>query len=258
MIINHNIPAMNTYRQMGINQAGTSKALEKLSSGLRINRAGDDAAGLAISEKMRGQIRGLDMASKNAQDGISLIQTAEGALNETHSILQRMRELAVQASSDTNTKTDRNELQKEINQLTDEIDRIANTTEFNTQKLINGDKVGLRDEIQGSITTQLNTQAAVTVKNANATTTANTNIDVTGTLIITRVNVTTANAATEFVVGDPNKLGVDNTKLTGTALSALAIGTFSLELSKLDSMKAGESVTISVAKYEAEIGRAHV
>src|SRR5690554_3995106 len=109
MIINHNISALNTYRQLTVNNNSTSKALEKLSSGLRINRAGDDAAGLAISEKMRGQIRGLEMASKNAQDGISLIQTAEGALNETHSILQRMRELAVQSSNDTNNDVDRTE-----------------------------------------------------------------------------------------------------------------------------------------------------
>lgn len=139
MRINHNITAMNTQRQLTGNTAAQSKSIEKLSSGLRINRAGDDAAGLAISEKMRGQIRGLDMAAKNSQDGISLIQTAEGALNETHSILQRMRELAVQAASDTNTSDDRGQLQKEINQLTDEIDRIANTTEFNNKKLLNGD-----------------------------------------------------------------------------------------------------------------------
>jgi len=138
MRINHNIASLNTYRQLTGNQGMASKSLEKLSSGLRINRAGDDAAGLAISEKMRGQIRGLDMASKNAQDGISLIQTAEGALNETHSILQRMRELAVQASNDTNTADDRNELQKEIRQLKEEIDRISTTTEFNTKKLLNG------------------------------------------------------------------------------------------------------------------------
>ncbi len=138
MIINHNISAMNTYRQLTINNAFGSKSLEKLSSGLRINRAGDDAAGLAISEKMRGQIRGLNMAAKNAQDGISLIQTAEGALNETHSILQRMRELAVQAASDTNTVADRGEIQKEIDQLAIEITRIANNTEFNTQRLMNG------------------------------------------------------------------------------------------------------------------------
>ncbi len=140
MRINHNIAAMNTYRQLTGNNSATSKSLEKLSSGLKINRAGDNAAGLAISEKMRGQIRGLDQASTNANDGISLIQTAEGALNETHSILQRMRELAVQSSNDTNTDDDRQEIQKEINQLTQEIDRISSDTEFNTQKLLNGDK----------------------------------------------------------------------------------------------------------------------
>ncbi|MBL5804179.1 flagellin [Heyndrickxia sporothermodurans] len=142
MIINHNIAALNTHRQVSTASTAQSKSMEKLSSGLRINRAGDDAAGLAISEKMRGQIRGLDMAAKNSQDGISLIQTAEGALNETHDILQRMRELAVQAGNDTNTESDRKEIQKEINQMTSEINRIGNTTEFNTQKLLNGDKDG--------------------------------------------------------------------------------------------------------------------
>lgn len=138
MIINHNIPALNTHRQLSINTSNTSKNIEKLSSGLRINRAGDDAAGLAISEKMRGQIRGLDQASRNAQDGISLIQTAEGALNETHSILQRMREISNQSANGTNTDTDRNALQDEMNQLTSEVNRIGNTTEFNTQKILNG------------------------------------------------------------------------------------------------------------------------
>ncbi|MGB9792521.1 MAG: flagellin, partial [Thermacetogeniaceae bacterium] len=142
MRINHNISALNAYRQLSINNSLAAKSLEKLSSGLRINRAGDDAAGLAISEKMRGQIRGLEQASRNAQDGISLIQTAEGALNETHSILQRMRELAVQAASDTNTAVDRQELQKEIDQLAQEIARIGNTTEFNTKKLLNGTFLG--------------------------------------------------------------------------------------------------------------------
>jgi len=138
MIINHNLNAMNAHRQLGFNTVNAGKSMEKLSSGLRINRAGDDAAGLAISEKMRGQIRGLEQASRNAQDAISLIQTAEGALNETHSILQRMRELAVQSSNDTNVSVDRNAIQDELNQLTNEIDRIATTTEFNTQKLLNG------------------------------------------------------------------------------------------------------------------------
>ncbi|MHA6258389.1 flagellin Hag [Sporosarcina sp. CAU 1771] len=136
MIINHNIAALNTHRQLGSNNNAAAANLEKLSSGLKINRAGDDAAGLAISEKMRGQIRGLDMAGKNAQDGISMIQTAEGALNETHDILQRMRELAVQAGNDTNTAEDRGQLQLEMDDLIIEIDRIATTTQFNEQNLL--------------------------------------------------------------------------------------------------------------------------
>ena len=138
MIINHNLQAMNAHRQLGINTTAQSKATEKLSSGLRINRAGDDAAGLSISEKMRGQIRGLNQASRNAQDGISLIQTAEGALDETHAILQRMRELAVQAGNDTNVSTDRAAINTEIQALATEISRISSTTEFNTQKLLDG------------------------------------------------------------------------------------------------------------------------
>lgn len=139
MIINHNINAMVAYRNMAWHNNMVGRAMERLSSGLRINRAADDAAGLAISEKMRAQIRGLQQASRNTQDGISLIQTAEGALNETHSILQRMRELAVQAANDTNAKEDRDALQQEFTELIKEINRIGNDTEFNTKKLLNGD-----------------------------------------------------------------------------------------------------------------------
>jgi flagellin len=138
MIINHNIPALNTYRSLNINNENTSKSLSKLSSGLRITSAGDDAAGLAISEKMRSQIRGLTQASRNSYDGKSLLNVAEGALNEVHSILQRMKELAVQSANDTNTQFDRSEIQKEVEQLKDEIDRISRDTEFNTMKLLNG------------------------------------------------------------------------------------------------------------------------
>ncbi len=138
MIINHNMMAANALRNSSINQGAASKSMEKLSSGLRINRAGDDAAGLSISEKMRAQIRGLEQASTNAQDGISLIQTAEGALNETHNILQRMRELSVQASNDTNIDTDRAAIQEEMDALGEEITRIAKDTEFNKQSLLDG------------------------------------------------------------------------------------------------------------------------
>ena len=138
MVVQHNLSAMNTNRQMGVVTDALQKSTEKLSSGYKINRAADDAAGLSISEKMRAQIRGLDKASDNAQDGISLIQVAEGALNETHSILQRMNELATQAANDTNTSTDRTAIKAEIDQLTSEINRIQSTTQFNTQNLLDG------------------------------------------------------------------------------------------------------------------------
>ena len=138
MKINHNMGAMNSKRNMKINNKASSKSMEKLSSGLRISSAGDDVAGLSISEKMRAQIRGLEQASRNAADGICLIQTADGALNETHSIIQRMRDISVQAANDTNTESDRKALQEEMNELTSEINRIANTTEFNTKKILTG------------------------------------------------------------------------------------------------------------------------
>lgn len=138
MRINNNIAAMNTYSRLSSAQGAQAKSLEKLSSGLRINRAGDDAAGLAISEKMRGQVKGLNQAVRNAQDGISLIQTAEGGLNETHSILQRMRELTVQSQTDTNTDDDRAALNQEFQALKSEITRIGETTQFNTKPLLSG------------------------------------------------------------------------------------------------------------------------
>lgn len=163
MRINHNIAALNTYRQLTMGTNAASKSMEKLSSGLRINRAGDDAAGLAISEKMRGQIRGLEQASRNAQDGISMIQTAEGALNEVHSILQRMRELANQSANGTNTDDDRKALQDEVKQLKDEIDRIGNTTEFNTKKLLNGSL-----QSAGAVTGTNTTSGAVVLEQRTA------------------------------------------------------------------------------------------
>ncbi len=142
MIVQHNMSALNTNRQLGITNKALANTTEKLASGYRVNRAADDAAGLSISEKMRAQIRGLNQASRNAQDGQSLIQTAEGALNEIHSVLQRMRELVVQASNDTNVSADRKAIALEIRALTSEIDRIASQTEFNTMKLLNGSFTG--------------------------------------------------------------------------------------------------------------------
>ena len=142
MVVQHNLQAMNANRMLNITTGSQSKSAEKLSSGYRINRAADDAAGLSISEKMRKQIRGLDQASTNAEDGVSAVQTAEGALTEVHSMLQRMNELAVQASNGTNSKTDRDAIQSEIDQLTTEIDRVAETTKFNETYLLKGDADG--------------------------------------------------------------------------------------------------------------------
>lgn len=165
MRINHNIAALNTYNKLSANQNSTSKALQKLSSGLKINKAGDNAAGLAISEKMRGQIRGLDQASRNAEDGISMISTAEGALTETHSILQRMREIAVQAGNETLEAQDRTAIGTELKELAIEIDRIADTTQFNGKFLLNGDLAGAQLDTTGGIKvgTALSTTAAAAV-----------------------------------------------------------------------------------------------
>ena len=164
MVVQHNLSAMNTNRQLGGVTNAQSKSTEKLSSGYRINRAADDAAGLTISEKMRSQIRGLNRASDNAQDGISLIQVAEGALNEAHSILQRMNELATQAANDTNTSTDRTAIQAEIDQLTSEIDRIQSTTQFNTMNLLDGTFSGKNLQI-GSLSGQ---SIGISIGNMNA------------------------------------------------------------------------------------------
>jgi len=164
MVVQHNLTAMNANRQLGISTDSLAKPTEKLSSGYRINRAGDDAAGLAISEKMRSQIRGLDQASTNAEDGVSLIQVAEGALNETHSILQRMNELATQAANDTNTSIDRNSIQLEINALTSEIDRIQSTTQFNTMNLLDGSFTGKNLQV-GSLSGQ---KIDINISNMNA------------------------------------------------------------------------------------------
>jgi flagellin len=202
MRINHNIAALNTYNKLNSASGAQSKSMEKLSSGLRINRAGDDAAGLAISEKMRGQIRGLDMASKNSQDAISLVQTAEGALNETHDILQRMRELSVQASNDTNTTSDREEIQKELNQMTSEINRIGNTTEFNTQKLLNGEKATTAVATSGMVSGTAAAAATITTGGVLALKIDGTDVNVTLTTADTYAQaVTKINAAANTALG---------------------------------------------------------
>jgi flagellin len=222
MRINNNLMAMNTHRQLGINNDAGAKSIEKLSSGYRINRAGDDAAGLSISEKMRGQIRGLDKASRNAQDGISLIQTAEGALNETHAILQRMRELTVQAANDTNVADDRAAIGKEITQLESEITRIATTTEFNTKKLLNGSQ-GLASAVKLQVGANSGQMVAFSIGNMSASAGA---LSVAGigasighssaNASIVTAKITTVNAALTKVSAERSKLGSIQNRLEHT------------------------------------------
>ena len=232
MRINHNIAAMNTYRQLTANTTATSKSLEKLSSGLKINRAGDDAAGLAISEKMRGQIRGLDTASKNASDGISLIQIAEGALNETHSILQRMRELTVQAANDTNQTTDRGQLQLEIGQLVQEINRISTTTQFNGKTLLSGAYstagTGLNFQIGANSTQSIE----LLIGNVGASALNVSGIDLSGTFSAITVQISTIDTAINTVSTQRARLGAVQNRLEHTINN---LGTSSENLSAAES-----------------------
>jgi flagellin len=186
--INTNINALNAQRNLNTVGMSLSKSIERLSSGLRINRAADDAAGLSISEKLRGQTKGLNQAIRNAQDGISMIQTAEGGLNETHSILQRMRELAVQGSNDTLTDSDRGAIAAEMTSLKNEVDRIGNTTEFNTKKLLNG-----------TMSTALDTTNSELL---NGETLAASNI------VVSMVNVSGAAAGTTFTMTAAGTTGI--------------------------------------------------
>lgn len=211
MRIQHNISALNTHRNLTFNNAQASKNLEKLSSGYKINRAGDDAAGLAISEKMRGQIRGLDMATKNAQDSISLIQTAEGALNETHAILQRMRELAVQSSNDTNVDADRTALQEEITALQSEITRIADNTEFNTQNLLGGSFSGKKFHIGANSGQNI----SLSISTMNATALGINSVDI-GSQSGANNAISTINNAISQVSTQRSKLGAVQNRLEHT------------------------------------------
>ena len=216
MRINNNLMAMNTHRQLGITNGAGAKSMEKLSSGYRINRAGDDAAGLAISEKMRGQIRGLNQASRNSQDAISLIQTAEGALNESHAILQRMRELSVQSATDTNTDADRGELQKEVLALRTEITRIATDTEFNTKKLLNG-SFGIQNAGTGTLTT-----AVVGLANLTDINVSGASANTTYTLAETADNITLSTGAGATLrsqtIGKPAAGGTMNFDALGVSI----------------------------------------
>ncbi|MEG0307374.1 MAG: flagellin [Clostridium sp.] len=213
MIINHNMNAMNAHRNMGINTNAAGKSMEKLSSGLRINRAGDDAAGLSISEKMRGQIKGLDQASRNSQDGISMIQTAEGALNETHNILQRMRELTVQASNGTNVSDDRTAIQSELTALTEEIDRISTQTEFNTQAMFSSATTGVTFQVGANCGQQI----SVTFSNMGSASLGITAASVVVTSSSTATAaISTVNAAISKVSAERSKLGAVQNRLEHT------------------------------------------
>ena len=255
MIINHNLMANNALRNMNINSNNASKSMQKLSSGLRINSAADDAAGLAISEKMRGQINGLDQASSNAQDSISLVQTAEGALNETTSILQRMRTLAVQSSNDTNTTTDRTAIQNEVNQLADEIDRIGNTTEFNTKKLLNGEVVGVNDLQKGTESLNNNTSMTNLAMGAVGSAHIASVCIVNGAITVTRLDSSVSgNTGYKITKADGTSMAAADVSAAGTAItfkSSIASGTDVTITGTFKNMKAGESFTIVLNKKVA-------
>ena len=211
MVVQHNLTAMNANRQLGITAGNQAKATEKLSSGYRINRAGDDAAGLSISEKMRSQIRGLDKASSNAQDGISLIQTAEGALNEAHAILQRMNELSTQAANDTNTSADRTAIKKEIDALVSELDRIASTTQFNTMNLLDGTFSGKNLQV-GALEGQV---IAISIGSMNASTLGVNSLDVSSNSAA-GTSMTAIQDAIEKVSSQRSSLGAIQNRLEHT------------------------------------------
>ncbi len=255
MVVQHNLTAMNANRQLGITTGQQAKSSEKLSSGYRINRAADDAAGLTISEKMRSQIRGLNKASDNAQDGISLIQTAEGALNEAHSILQRMNELATQAANDTNTTSDRTAIQSEIDALTSEIDRISSTTQFNTQNLLDGNFSAKNLQV-GALNGQ---KISITIKAMSATglgITAGTNNKV-DTFVDAGKAMSTFQKAISKVSSQRSSLGALQNRLEHTVanLDNVAENTQSAESRIRDTDMAEEMVEYSKNNILAQAGQ---
>ena len=252
MVVQHNMTAANANRQLGIITGAQAKSSEKLSSGYRINRAADDAAGLSISEKMRSTIRGLDKASTNAQDGISLVQTAEGALNETHSILQRMNELATQAANDTNTSVDRTAIQQEVDQLTSEINRIQSTTQFNTMNLLDGSFSNKNLQV-GSLSGQ---KIEISISNMNAS-----KLGVSGLKVSSFSQAGNAMSlvqkAIELVSEQRSKLGAVQNRLEHTIanLDTTSENTSSAESRIRDTDMAKEMVTYSKNNILAQAGQ---
>jgi len=256
MIVQHNMTSLNANRQLGITNKALAKSTEKLSSGYRVNRASDDAAGLSISEKMRSQIRGLNKASDNAQNGQSLIQTAEGAMNEIHSVLQRMRELTVQAANDTNVTADRSAIQQEVTQLRNEIDRITSQTEFNTMKLLSGGFEAKNFQV-GANSTQF-----ITVS-INAMDTTTLGVTETGTEVSDKTStditkcISTIDVAITTVSKERSKLGAIQNRLDHTIDNAdnMAENLQSAESLIRDTDMAEEMVTLSVKSIIQQAGQ---
>ncbi len=247
MRINHNISALNAWKNLSSTDGTMSKSLEKLSSGLRISKAADDAAGLAISEKMRGQSRGLAMAQRNAQDAISLVQTAEGALNESHSILQRMRELAVQSASDSLTDADRGQLQAEVTQLIEELNRIGNTTEFNTKSLLKG-TLGSTFALAGTLN-PVDGFAGFDVSGAKA-----------GTYVVTTAAGAGGTVDVTIADGSGNQQRVNTAAPVGTATKILDFNHLGIKVTVNSALVAGsatggeEQITVTAGAAVFQIG----
>ena len=252
MVVQHNLTAMNANRQLGITTGQQAKSSEKLSSGYKVNRAADDAAGLTISEKMRSQVRGLNKASDNAQDGISAIQVAEGALNETHSILQRMNELATQAANDTNTTVDRKAIQEEIDALASEIDRIQSTTQFNTQNLLDGTFTGKNLQV-GALKGQ---KISITISKMNAGKLGVSNVKV-STFAKAGSGMSSIQKAIEKVSTQRSKLGALQNRLEHTVanLDNIAENTQTAESRIRDTDMAEEMVNYSKNNILAQAGQ---
>lgn len=252
--VQHNISAINANRNYNITQGTLKKSTEKLSSGYKINRAADDAAGLAISEKMRRQVRGLTQASANAQDGISVVQTAEGALNEVHSILQRMNELATQAANDTNTSIDRNAIKAELDELTSEIDRIGSTTQFNTMNLLDGSFTGKNLQV-GSLSGQ-NIALSISSMKASAIGMTSANIKV-SSFTSAGAAMTKIQSALDIVSTQRSKLGATQNRLEHTIanLDTTSENTSSAESRIRDTDMAKEMVTYSKNQILVQAGQ---
>ena len=259
MRINQNISAMNAYRNLSVTQGQQSKSLERLSSGFRINRAADDAAGLAISEKLRSQVKGLNQAVENAQNGVSLLQTAEGALNESHAILQRMRELAVQAANDTNTEDDRDQIQEEVGALVEELDRIGGNTQFNGMDLLNGDFASGTAEVSFQVGANANQTITVNIEDMTSSGLSVDSVSVAGADGTNAQSaITTIDTAIESVSSQRSGLGAVQNRLEHT-INNLSVAAENLSASESrirDTDMAKEMVAFTRSQILSQAGTA--